>query len=283
MSSSNENKTARLKPPNILIQETSDQQKQHLMHMFERVLLQDQYVVYGISSEVLENSKSWMENTQLLVVHESTNHLANILRKYLEDGGKLLYLRKENEEAIDIDNHELCHVCEEILEEDTLKQILHEQFDLKICDTVSPSESGYSCGYVVTSEDTLRELLERRASSDPGDQGGSVIRQAEVTLDFGPPETHRGPPSPGYIPVRPGAECEAGFDSSLYLGHLATKELGRILVYVPCMSSSMDVFQVQYSPHDNCCFQIIVSAGPAPDGRVHGGAGEADGGGGAGR
>ena len=247
---------ARLKPPNILIQESSDKKKEHLIQMFERVLLQDQYVVYGISSEVLEGSKSWMDNVQLLVVNQSTNHLTNILRKYLQGGGKLLYLRKESEEVIDIENHEHCHICEETVEEDNLRTILCEQFDLKICsDTVSSPESGYSCGYLVTGEgeDTLGELLRSRASSDPG---GSLVRQSEVTLDFGPPHTHTGPPSQSYIPVRPAAEGEAGFDPSLYLSNLDTKKLGRILVYVPCISSSMAVFQVQHNLHSICYKEV---------------------------
>ena len=255
MSSSIGTGPTRLKPPNIIIQESSDKKKEYLIQMFERVLLQDQYVVYGISSEVLEGSKSWMDNVQLLVVHQSTNHLTNILRKYLQGGGKLLYLRKESEEAIDIEHHEHCHVCEETVEEDNLKKILSEQFDLKICsaDTVSSPESGYSCGYLVTGEgeDTLGELLRSRASSDPG---GSLVRQSEVTLDFG--QTQSGPPSQSYIPVRPAAECEAGFDPSLYLSHLDTKKLGRILVYVPCISSSMTVFQVQHNLRSICYAEV---------------------------
>ena len=224
--------------------------------MFERVLLQDHYVVYGISPEILKGSKSWMDNVQLLVVHQNSNQLTNILRNYLEGGGKLLYLKKESEEAIDIENHEYCHVCEETVEEETLKKILDEQFALNICsDTVSSPESGYSCGYLVTGEgeDTLGELLRSRASSDPG---GSLVRQSEVTLDFGPPHTHTGPPSQSYIPVRPAAECEAGFDPSLYLSHLVTKKLGRILVYVPCISSTMVVFQVKHSLHSICSIEV---------------------------
>ena len=245
---------ARLKPPNILIQESSDKKKEHLIQMFERVLLQDHYVVYGISPEILKGSKSWMDNVQLLVVHQNSNQLTNILRNYLEGGGKLLYLKKESEEAIDIENHEHCHVCEETVEEETLKRILDEQFALNICsDTVSSPESGYSCGYLVTGEgeDTLGELLRSRASSDPG---GSLVRQSEVTLDFG--HTQSGPPSQSYIPVRPAAECEAGFDPSLYLSHLVTKKLGRILVYVPCISSTMVVFQVKHSLHSICSIEV---------------------------
>ena len=82
------------------------------------------YVVYGISPEILEGSKAWMDNVQLLVVHQSSNQLTNILRNYLEGGGRLLYLKKESEEAIDIDieNHEHCHVCEETVEDETLKK-----------------------------------------------------------------------------------------------------------------------------------------------------------------
>ena len=244
----------RLKPPNILIQESSDNKKEYLIQMFERVLLQDHYVVYGISPEILEGSKTWMDNVQLLVVHQSSNQLTNILRNYLEDGGKLLYLKKQSEETIDIENHEHCHVCEETVEEETLKKILDEQFALKICsDTVSGPESGYSCGYLVTSEgeDILGELLRSRASSDPG---GSLVTQTEVTLDFG--QTQSGPPSQSYIPVRPAAECEAGFDPSLYLSHLETKKLGRILIYVPCISSTMTVFKVKHSIHSICYTEV---------------------------
>ena len=233
---------ARLKPPNILIQEPCDNKKEHLIQMFERVLLQDQYVVYGISSDLLTGSRSWMDNTQLLVVHQSSTHLTDILRKYLEDGGKLLYIRSESEEeAINFVNHEHCHVCTNNFEEDTLKNILSEKFSLKLSpDTVRSPE--ISCGYLVTGEDALSELLRRRASTDPSDLGASLLRQSEVTLDFG--QTQRGQPSPSFIPVRPGTECEAWFDCSLYLSHLVTRKLGRILVYVPCMSSSMAVFQV---------------------------------------
>ena len=231
---------ARLKPPNILIQETNDNKKEQLIQMFERVLLRDQYVVYGISSDLLAGSKSWIDNTQLLVIHQKTNHLTDILRRYLEGGGKLLYMRSESEEeAVEFVNHEHCHACPKNIEDDTLKNILSEKFSLKLSpETVRVPES--SCGYLVTGDDTLRELLKRR--SDPSDLGASLIRQSEVTLDFD--STQRGQPSPSYIPVRPGVECEAGFDSSLYLSHLVTRRLGRILVYIPCMSSSMAVFQV---------------------------------------
>ena len=71
---------ARLKPPNILIQESSDKKKEHLIQMFERVLLQDHYVVYGISPEILKGSKSWMDNVQLLVVHQ--NEDGDLSRSY---------------------------------------------------------------------------------------------------------------------------------------------------------------------------------------------------------
>ena len=259
--------TASRKPPNILIQEDDNQQKaQRLIERFERAL-EGQYVVYGISSSLLSNSKSWMDNIQLLVVHQNTSHLTNVLRDYLAVGGKLLNMSPDNEEDSYTNTIYQSYIrCSGDIEEETLKNILRDKFGLKITTDIQYLERSYSCGYLVTGENKLSEFIRSRASSDSSDTG-SIIRQSEITLDFGPPHT-QSEPSGSYIPVRPPTECTPSFDSSLYLSHLVTKELGRTLVYVPCMSSSMAVFQVKFVTFktDSHLFLLIVQGRPLMEG-----------------
>ena len=102
------------------------------------------------------------------------------------------------------------------------------RFKIDINKSEEEEENPYTAGYFYGSLESLGVSC-------------GLVKQKNLTLDFHPPE-RQGSPSESHLPVLLAAAGDgAQFDQELYLSHLRTEVLGRALLYVPVITSSMRV------------------------------------------
>merc|ERR1719219_2424074 len=111
--------------------------------------------------------------------------------------------------------------------------VLEDRFNIDINKSEEAAEeekNPYTAGYLIGDRERLGVA-------------GNLVQQKNLTLDFHPPGG-QGSPSESHLPVLQSAP-EAGlqFDPELYLSQLRTQVLGRVLLYVPVISSSMRVME----------------------------------------
>ena len=194
----------------------------------EKTVKTDAFVVYPVTSETLvESSNAWRNNTQLVILETKLeeNLLASV-QHYLDGGGKVLDL-SDNEGLTHVENY-VSSSRETVITAGELGSVLEDRFKIDINKSEEEEENPYTAGYLFGSLESL------------GVSGG-LVKQKNLTLDFHPPD-RQGSPSESHLPVLlAAAEDGAQFDQQLYLSQLRTEVLGRALLYVPVITSSMRV------------------------------------------
>ena len=197
----------------------------------EKAVKTDAFVVYPVKADTLLANKCWRDNTQLVVLETKLESgLVKSVQEYLDGGGKIWDL-SDNHQLKHDENYVSSSTTKTVLNQPEIATVLEESFHIAIntLDEVE-EENIYTFGFLFGATDKLRSR--------------SLVKQKKLTLDFQATAVQRSP-SESYLPVR--EVVEAGdcpqFDQELYFSHLRTSSLGRVLVYVPVMTSSMDVFE----------------------------------------
>ena len=233
------------KPPNILVQEAAGDTAA-LVTLLERAVRADRYVVYSVPARVLAESRAWLQTTELLVLRDpdpaTSPGLDTRLREFVSSGGKLLDLRQPPSDLFRDLPEQSYHHTELTPSVPELRALLRDKLGVDVGDNergdigIAP----YSVGYFIGDEDSLQDLLQRRKKTEDPEEH-KLLKQTKMTLDFRS-EDVQGKPAPDYLPVRPGADS-ATFRAAPYLTHLSTRHLGRPLLHVPVLGSTMAPFE----------------------------------------
>ena len=234
------------KPPNILVQEAAGDTAA-LVTLLERAVRADRYVVYSVPARVLAESRAWLQTTELLVLRDpdpaTSPGLDTRLREFVSSGGKLLDLRQPPSDLFRDLPEQSYHHAELTPSVPELRALLRDKLGVDVGDDEDQADVGaspYSVGYFIGDEESLQDLLQRRKKTE-GAEEHKLLKQTKMTLDFRS-EDVQGKPAPDYLPVRPGAES-AMFRAAPYLTHLRTRHLGRPLLHVPVLGSTMAPFE----------------------------------------
>ena len=234
------------KPPNILVQEAAGDTAA-LVTLLERAVRADRYVVYSVPARVLAESRAWQQTTELLVLRDpdpaTSPGLDTRLGEFVSSGGKLLDLRQPPSDLFRDLHEQSYHHTEMTPSVPELRALLRDKLGVDVGDDEDQADVGaspYSVGYFIGDEESLQDLLQRRKKTE-GAEEHKLLKQTKMTLDFRS-EDVQGKPAPDYLPVRPGAES-AMFRAAPYLAHLRTRHLGRPLLHVPVLGSTMAPFE----------------------------------------
>lgn len=222
------------KPPNILVQTVEEDivLSKNLIKVLTSIVRKDKYVLYSASNEVLRQS-AWKKNTLLLVMIKSEAFLSKNIEDYFQKGGKLLDLSAENIQGFYKRLQDKCFQGLDSEETENFKTIF-AQLGIDInqdCETTVND----NIGYIISELRSLEAFLKQRSENEHE----KIVKQSRMSLDFGCIQTYE---AENYLPIYPGDQCQL-YDHQLFTSHLQTKHLGRILLYVPVISSSMAPFE----------------------------------------
>ena len=218
----------------------------------EKTVRTDAFVVYPVTSESLVwSSSSWRNNTQLVILETKLEeNLLTSVQDYLDGGGKVWDL-SDNEGL----NHAENFVRETVITAGEMGSVLEDRFNIDINKSGEEEEENpYTAGYLFGDLESLGV-------------SGQIVNQRSLTLDFLPP-SRQGSPSERNLPVLPAAgELRAAeFDYSLYAGQLRTEVVGRLLLYVPVITSSMRVLEGSWQCEGLAVVPARQTAGQATGG-----------------
>ena len=199
----------------------------------EKTVKSDAFVVYPVTPLAV-SSNSWRNNTRLLILETKLeeNLLASV-QEYLDGGGKVWDL-SDNEGLSHAENY-VSSTIETVMNVGEMSSVLEDRFNIDT--NKDGAEAGqeeednpYTAGY-------LFGATERLGVSE------NLVKQKNLTLDFRP-RGRQGSPSESHLPILQSApEDGLQFDQELYLSQLRTEVLGRVVLYVPVVSSSMRVLE----------------------------------------
>ena len=184
-------------------------------------------MIYPVTVDtLLASASSWRDNTQLVVLETRLEPgLVTSVQEYLERGGKIWDLT-DNSQLYHEENYFNSSGQTE-LEEQEVATVLRDKFNILV-KSEKEEEIKYTVGFLFGDTETF---LERKSG---------LVKQRTMSMDLRSPPSQTDP-SESYLPVRSGGDCQQ-FDQELYFSTLNTLRLGRVLLYVPVLTSSMAVF-----------------------------------------
>ena len=251
------------KPPNILVQTVPA--NDYLVKQLEKMVKKDRYVVYPVTTDLLQSSSSWRSNTRLLVLQDLPDK--SKIESYLSEGGQILDFSATNETEMKPEFRYL-HLDTSHVDVDKLKLILQEEFLINVEDDEERTDSRHhqhnKDGFLIADPKKFHDLMSARTGDD-GD--ARLIKQNNIVLDFSDEKLTDQVSSDTHLHIRDSQLLDPDhFDQRLYLDQLKTGGLGRVMVYVPVISSSMTLFD-----GESLCHGFTVVPGRQSSGQGRGG------------
>ena len=189
-------------------------------------------MVYPVTSETLPvSSNSWRNNTRLVILETKLEeNLLGSVQDYLDGGGKVWDL--SDNEGLNHEENYVSSTVETVMSAGGLGSVLEDRFNIDVnkSEEAEEEEHPYTAGYLFGDRERLGV-------------SGDLVKQKNITLDFQAPGS-QGSPSESHLPIlQPAVEAGLQFDQQLYLSQLRTLVLGRVVLYVPVITSSMRVLE----------------------------------------
>ena len=238
------------KPPNILLYAPTNTLNKSLLtvEMIEKIFKKDKYIVYPVSDNEL-TTESWKKNATMLILqtHVDKKFSTNI-SDFLKLGGKVLSLPRQVEFSDNLQQKENYICLDGEFNEELLRKVFSEIYGSDAVQSNLENESlSFSFGYLISEEKSNLPHLK-------------ILKQSKITLDFNDYEDCQQEASENYLPIKSGRSCNQ-FDGQLYLNNLTTSNLGRPLIFVPLITSSMLPFEGKTLGHGFTFVPLRQSAG----------------------
>jgi len=235
------------KPPNILLYAPAVPLNKPFLtvEMIEKMFRKDKYIVYQVSDKEL-TSDSWKTNATMLIMESPVDtKLSPYISDFLKFGGKVLSLAQQHGFPGNSQQNENYICMDGVFNEDNLLKVFRKLFGSDaVKNHMEDDTLPYSFGYLISEQNSNFPV--------------KIMKQTKITLDFN--EDCQQKASENYLPIKSISPCKQ-FDSQLYLNNLTTSSLGRPLIVVPVMTSSMVLFEGKPLGHGFTIAPLRQSAG----------------------